>query len=316
MKKLNEIIELRFRVIDMEFRQLEYFCTISELKNFTRTAESLHVSQPSVTKAIKALEAELGLKLIDRSQRRATLTEEGEAFLLHARRIMQDAEIAKQDMLRFCYVSQGTVHFGMPPMVEAYLFPDFFTKFRHAFPDITLDVQEYSNSDEVKRWADAGELDFGIVAGAPGENKDALFIMCDRLSVCLHKEHELVKRDAIDFRDLGQEKFIMQQPHTYQHRAVCARCSEAGFVPDVLFCTSQLKTIKQLVANREGISILPNFVTRMEKNFVRRPLMPPLEMEISLYWGAHRPLSAVDNRFMEFMRYYTATPEFKQHFRQ
>ena len=58
----------------MEFRQLEYFCTISELENFTRTAEALHVSQPSVTKAIKALEAELGVMLINRSQKHVSLT--------------------------------------------------------------------------------------------------------------------------------------------------------------------------------------------------------------------------------------------------
>ena len=105
--------------ITMEFRQLEYFCTISELENFTRTAKVLHVSQPSVTKAIKALEAELGLTLIDRSQKHVTLTDAGRAFLIHARRIMQDAEIAKQDMMRFCVGSAGTVHFGVPPMFEA-----------------------------------------------------------------------------------------------------------------------------------------------------------------------------------------------------
>ena len=64
----------------MEFRQLEYFCTISELENFTRTAEVLHVSQPSVTKAIKSLEAELGLTLIDRSQKHVSLTEDERHF--------------------------------------------------------------------------------------------------------------------------------------------------------------------------------------------------------------------------------------------
>ena len=134
----------------MEFRQLEYFCTISELENFTRTAKVLHVSQPSVTKAIKALEAELGLTLIDRSQKHVTLTDAGRAFLIHARRIMQDAEIAKQDLMRFCVGSAGTVHFGVPPMFEAYLFPEFFKEFREAFPNTLLDVQEFGDSDEVR----------------------------------------------------------------------------------------------------------------------------------------------------------------------
>ena len=300
----------------MEFRQLEYFCTISELENFTRTAEVLHVSQPSVTKAIKALESELGVVLIDRSQKRATLTEEGKVFLLHAQKIMQDTEIARRDMQRFRKDIHETLRFGIPPMVEAYLFPDFFTKFRRAFPDVTLDVQEFADSEEVRSRADLGELDFGIILGGAIESDHELRIMEDSMSVCLHSEHPLARKRVIAIEDLAEEKFIMQQPRTYQYREVYARCHEAGFVPELLLCTSQLKTIKQLVANREGISILPDFVTRMESIFVRRPLSPELEVVVSLYWGQQRCLSAVDNRLMDFMREYTATDEFKQRFLQ
>lgn len=300
----------------MEFRQLEYFCTISELENFTRTAEVLHVSQPSVTKAIKALEAELGVVLIDRSQKRATLTEEGKVFLLHAQKIMQDAETARRDMLRFRKNMHETLRFGIPPMVEAYLFPDFFTKFRRAFPDVTLDVQEFADSEEVRSRADLGELDFGIILGGAAESDHELRIMEDSMSVCLHPEHPLVGKRVIAIEDLAGEKFIMQQPRTYQYREVYARCHEAGFVPELLLCTSQLKTIKQLVANREGISILPDFVTRMESIFVRRPLSPELEVVVSLYWGQQRCLSVVDSRLTDFMREYTATDEFKQRFLQ
>ena len=300
----------------MEFRQLEYFCTISELENFTRTAEVLHVSQPSVTKAIKALESELGVVLIDRSQKRATLTEEGKVFLLHAQKIMQDAETARRDMQRFRKDMHETLRFGIPPMVEAYLFPDFFTKFRRAFPDVTLDVQEFADSEEVRSRADLGELDFGIILGGAADSDHELRIMEDSMSVCLHPEHPLAGKRVIAIEDLAGEKFIMQQPRTYQHKEVYARCHEAGFVPELLLCTSQLKTIKQLVANREGISILPDFVTRMESIFVRRPLSPELEVVVSLYWGQQRCLSAVDNRLTDFMREYTATDEFKQRFLQ
>jgi len=300
----------------MEFRQLEYFCTISELENFTRTAEVLHVSQPSVTKAIKALEAELGLQLVDRSQKKASLTEEGKAFLLHARRIMQDAAAAKQDMLRFRRDSHGTVHFGMPPMVEAYLFPDFFTKFRQAFADITLDLQEFGDSEEVRSKADLGELDFGIVQDGGSDAENELCIMRDQMSVCLPAGHRLARREALSFEELAGEKFIMQQPRTYQYKAVLERCQAAGFMPEVLLCTSQLKAIKQLVANQMGISILPDFVTHTAKDFVRRPLIPSLDVVVSLYWCAHKPLSAAGSRFTEFVRQYTATPEFKRCYRQ
>ena len=301
----------------MEFRQLEYFCTISELENFTRTAEVLHVSQPSVTKAIKSLESELGLTLIDRSQKHVSLTEEGKAFLLHAQRIMQAAETAKQDMMRYRSDSRGTIHFGIPPMVEAYLFPDLFTKFQSVFPDITLDVQEYSDSDEVKERASLSELDFGIILGDADESSgNELLILEDAMSICLPPDHPLTGKETVCFDDLVNEKFIMQQPHTYQYRKVYNRCSQAGFVPDVVLCTSQLKTIKQLVANGMGISILPNFVTCMEKIFVRKPLESSMGVRVSLYWGEHKTLSVVDTQFIDFMKKYTDTPDFKQHFRQ
>lgn len=291
----------------MEFRQLEYFCAISHWKNFTRTAESLHVSQPSVTKAIKALEAELGLTLIDRSQKKVNLTEAGQAFLLHAQKIMGDMGVALKDMQRYRSDYQGTIKFGLPPMVEAYLFPDLFTKFQQSFPNINLDVHEYSDSEEVRHKLTLGELDFGIVLGAASSAaEDNFIIMRDSMSVCLPSSHPLTSQKIVSFNDLKDEKFIMQQPRTFQYQEVSRRCNDAGFVPNIMLCTSQIKTIKQLVANGMGVSILPNFVTRAEKNFVRRQLKPLQDVQITLNWGREKAFSDVDVQFVEFIKDYAA----------
>jgi len=301
----------------MEFRQLEYFVTISELENFTRTAEVLHVSQPSVTKAIKSLEGELKLTLIDRSQKHVQLTEEGRTFLIHAQRIMRDVQAAYQDMQRFHSEARGTIRFGIPPMVEGYLFPDFFTKFRTVYPDITLDVQELSDSMEVREQADLGELDFGIVLASPDDVVENEFlIMKDEMGLCLPEGHPLAALETVPFGRLRREKFIMQQPHTFQYQSVFDCCTQHGFTPDIVLSTSQLKTIKQLVANGTGIAILPKFVTHGEKIFARRDTDPSIDLHISLYWGSHKTFSAIDNRFMDFMRHYTSTPDFKKHFFQ
>ena len=301
----------------MEFRQLEYFCTLCDLENFTKTAQALHVSQPSVTKAIKALEAELHLTLIDRSQKHISLTEEGRAFLVHAQKIVHAVEEARQDMQRFHSAGKHTIHFGIPPMVEAYLFPDFFTKFSQAYPEITLDLQEFSDSQEVREKAELGELDFGIVLGTM-ENAQSheMLILKDKMSLCLPMTHRLAAEKEANFRDLSEEKFIMQQPATYQYRQVYQRCTEAGFAPEIVWCTTQIKTIKELVANGMGISILPDFVMRKESNFARRSLMPKVEVPVLLYWSAHKHLTPIDDTFMEFMKTYTESAEFKQYFRQ
>lgn len=301
----------------MEFRQLEYFCTLSELENFTRTAEVLHVSQPSVTKAIKALEAELGLQLIDRSQKHVSLTEEGQAFLLHAKRIMKDIEIAKKDMMRYHSQSRGTIHFGIPPMIEGYLFPDLFLKFKKYFPDITLAVQEYHDSVEVHEQADLSDLDFAIMIEREDEKIPNTFdVLHDTMSVCLPPNHRLAKREVLTLSDLSDEKFIMQQMNTFQYKEIMHECKEAGFIPNVSFCTSQLKTLKQLVAKGMGVAILPNFVTLLDTDFVKRPLRPSMNIKVVLYWSKKKVLSLLDRQFMDFIRRYKEMPEFKQRYRQ
>lgn len=301
----------------MEFRQLEYFTTISKLENFTRTAEVLHVSQPSVTKAIKALEAEFQITLIDRSQKHVALTPEGRAFLLHAEKILRDAEETYQDMQRFQVHSHGIVHFGIPPMLEAYLFPDFFTKFRNSHPHITLDVQEYGDSLEVRSRIGTGDLDFGILLDEEGSEDDhTMPVMRDYMSLCVNEEHPLAAQSEASFRQLKDEKFIMQHQNTFQYRGVYERCVAQGFTPDILLCTAQLKTIKQLVANKMGISILPDFVTRTETIFKRIPLNPAFAVGVYLHWGEHKILSDTDQKFLGFMKKYIATADFKKHFKQ
>ena len=283
---------------------MEYFHTISKLENFTRTAEVLHVSQPSVTKAIKALESELKLTLIDRSQKHVTLTPEGRAFLLHAEKILWDIDEAKRDMMRFQTNEQGTVHFGVPPMVEAYLFPDLFTKFKKAYPNINLDVREYTESVEVGNKIESGELNLGIILGDKETTDHSILIMKDQMSLCVNPDHLLLQKESVNFSELKNEKFIVQQPNTYQYKGLYARCVENGFTPDILLCTSQLKTIKQLVANKVGISLLPDFVTRTETIFRRIPITPPFSVYIYLIWSPNKCLSQAGTNFVEFMRKY------------
>ncbi len=320
-----DVNEMFMGEYNMELRQLEYFCTVSRLENFTRTAEALHVSQPSVTKAIKSLEAELKLTLIDRTHKHVMLTPQGKAFLLHAEKILNDVEKTLQDMERFQLEKKDTIHFGIPPMVEAYLFPDFFTEFRLAIPAIKLDVREYSDSTEVRKKVEDGELDFGIVFDEGRDTQpNEMLIMEDNMSLCLTPGHPLCNNNAVSFDELRHEKFIMQQSNTYQYQHVYNRCVMNGYVPDILLCTTQLKTIKQLVANGLGVSILPDFVTHNEKIFVRKPLEPGLNVDIKLIWGLQpdsaaekteagaEELSGIDKSFLEFMKKYISDGNFKK----
>ena len=169
----------------------------------------------------------------------------------------------------------------------------------------------------MREQADLGELDFGIVLASPDDVVENEFlIMKDEMGLCLPEGHPLAALETVPFGRLRREKFIMQQPHTFQYQSVFDCCTQHGFTPDIVLSTSQLKTIKQLVANGTGIAILPKFVTHGEKIFARRDTDPSIDLHISLYWGSHKTFSAIDNRFMDFMHHYTSTPDFKKHFFQ
>lgn len=287
----------------MELRQLEYFCNVGTFENFTRAAQNLHVSQPSVTKAIKALEAELQLILIDRSQKKISLTAEGKAFLKYAQKIMQEVEEAKQSMQQYKIRKENTIKFGLPPMFEAYLFPDLFIKFRATYPKIELNIQEFGDSVEICHKLKDGTLDFGIiVTGADSRYNLSIKLLSDKYSLCLPKNHRLAKCSEVSFADLKDEKFILQQEGTYQHRMIYESCAKCDYNPNILLCTSQLKTIKQLVTNEAGISLLPNFVLNAEEDFCRKDITPPMNFDVSLAWCKNKMLPNNYNKFIEFVK--------------
>ena len=103
----------------MELRQLEYFQTASRLRNITRAARLLKVSQPNITVAIKKLEAELGILLFDRSQKQLTLTPEGAVFLKRIEVALRTIDDAILEVNDYKQLQKGTIKIGIPPMMGA-----------------------------------------------------------------------------------------------------------------------------------------------------------------------------------------------------
>lgn len=295
----------------MEFHQLEYFSALSRYESFTRAAEVLHVSQPSVTKGIKALETELGVELINRRIKHVTLTVAGREFLIHVEKILNGIDEAYQSMRLFSENAKPTIHFGVPPMIEAYMFPDFFTRFIAEKPNVTLDIQEFSDSVEIQRRIKTGELDFGIVLGdIAGDGDSELLIMKDKMSLCVYPGHYLENETLVDIGRLRNERFIMQKENTYQYRSVMRCCEQSGFSPRIAYTFTPLKTIKEFIMKREGISILPDFATRNDNKLIKKPIVPEQSFRVLLVWQERQGLRNAGMRLLEFVKQYISSPEF------
>ena len=286
----------------MELRQIEYFCKVGKLHSFTRAAEQLHISQPSITQGIRKLEEEIDVQLFDRSKRKAVLTIEGQAFLVRMEKILDDCQQAVEEVRDFKTCRKGIIKVGIPPMIGSYLFPNIFSSFKNAFPGLQLMAYEETSSIEIASKLEKDELDLAIIILPENhEVLNTLVLIQEQLVLCMHPDHPLSQQHSIRFVQLKSEQFILLKEESYQHRVVINRCLLQHFIPNILCCSSQIRTIKGLIANGSGISLLMNMVVQDDPQIVVIPLDEPIRFDIGLAWKKDKCLSNASMAFVKFL---------------
>lgn len=146
----------------MDLKQLQYFIVIAEQRSFSRAADMLDVSQPSLSRQIQLLEAELGQHLLVRTGRGVELTEAGTRLLGHARTLHHLATQAKQDLINFRSSAPGRVRLGIPPRVARRLAPNIMQQFRAQFPASSITLAE-GLSAQLRDWLLKDKVDLALL---------------------------------------------------------------------------------------------------------------------------------------------------------
>lgn len=288
----------------MELRQLEYFLAVSKYQNFTRAAQVLHVSQPSITNAIQKLEGELGVKLFDRSIKKIALTEEGSIFQKRVEKILYDLKEAIFEVRDFNNLNKGSIKLGLPPMIGAYLFPNIFFNFTKAYPNLNLQVFE-EGSISTRLSLEKGQLDIGIIIlPEVTNNLNVIPIKEEEIVLCVSPQHKLAKKAEVSFAELKNENFILLKKDSFHRQAIIKKCSSHNYKPHIVFSSSQIDTIRGLVSNGVGISFLMNMVAQHHKNLVGIPLKEKITITIGLAWKKDKYLSRSTKVFINFLKDY------------
>ena len=275
---------------------------VGKLKSFTRAAEQLHIAQPSITQAIHKLEEELTTQLFDRSKKKITLTPEGQIFLARMEKLLLDFDQAIEELKDFRNLQKGTIKVGIPPMIVSYLFPDIFSCFKKLYPGLQLVAFEETSSLEAAAKLETDELDLAIIILPEEAAKlDMLPIKEEQLVLCMHANHPLEKQKLVSFNQLENEKFILLKAGSYQHQMVIDRCLRHNFVPDTILSSNQIKTIKSLIANGSGISLLMEMVVKDDPQIAVTSLAEPIKFHIGLAWKKNKHLSQASMSFVKFM---------------
>jgi DNA-binding transcriptional LysR family regulator len=276
----------------MDLKQLRNFIAVAEELSFRGAAKRLDVAQPPLSQSIKRLEAEIGIRLLDRTSRQVRLTPAGTAFLEEARRSVDQLTRAVATARRVEAGGGGHLRLGYVNAATYGVLPELLNRFRSAHAGVEFDLQE-STSFEMLKLLGAGQLDAAVVSSIPSlaDKFHAQIISRDRLVVALAPDHPLAARDELALADLTPEPFVMfsasRGPATIYQRTLLA-CREASFAPRIAHHAENIQSILGLVASHLGIAMVPEGVAKIAYPQVSfRPLADPsptLVYEIALAW--------------------------------
>ncbi len=242
----------------MEIRHLEYFSEVARQLSFTKAATSLHVSQPSISKAIKNMEAELGVPLFYRSKQ-LELTDAGHAVLINAHHVLSAFRNLTTELTDLTELKKGEIKIGIPPIIGAAFFSKLISQFKAKYPFVEILLTEVG-SKSIKQGIEDGSLDIGLICNTPLKNSylETVQVISDPLMVVVHNEHHLTESTEIDIMDLASEPFILFRDDFSLHDRIVEECSKQGFHPNVVCHSSQKDFMIEMVEAKLGLALLPS----------------------------------------------------------
>jgi DNA-binding transcriptional LysR family regulator len=243
----------------MDLRRLEIFAKVAELGSFSRAAEALFLTQPTISEHVRSLEDELGVQLLDRLGRGATPTRAGQLLLGYARRMLTLSREAHQALERFQGRMSGELVVGGSTIPGEYVLPALIGQFKSKYPDISISLH-IGSSRQVSDWVEEGRVEVGVVGARPAARTlEAKELMPDELVVVVAATHPWATRRVTTLADLQKEPMVVRERGSGSRDAVEHALQEAGISPASLRLVGEMgstQAVKQAVRAGVGIALI------------------------------------------------------------
>ncbi|AOZ90795.1 LysR family transcriptional regulator [Paenibacillus crassostreae] len=281
----------------MELLQLQYFIAVARLEHVTEAAQTLHVTQSSLSKTIQRLEEDLGVSLFDRIGRNLRLNEFGRSFLRRAERALFELEQGKQELSDLSSPEHNTLELAV---TTASTLPNILREFRKKRPDIQFHVQMLT-TQEMVTLLDRGEIDF-CLSSPPieGDDLECQIVFIDPILVAVPKGHRLADRSSVSLTDLRDEWFVGVKRGYGTRDLIDSVCKSVGFVPNYVYEGDEPARLSALVEAEIGIAFIPS-TARKSREDIKYLQVENQELvrEIALIWHRGRYISQVALEFRE-----------------
>jgi DNA-binding transcriptional LysR family regulator len=288
----------------MELRQLKYFLEAANQKNITKAAETLHISQPALSKMIKSLEDEMGMTLILRSNKSSELTDAGEIVSEYAKKILGQVDEMKATLNDMTNLVRGEINIGLPPIIGSLFFPKIISAFHRTYPNVKINITEYGAARVVKS-VEQGEFELGVAVLPVEELEFNIYpIVEEVLKLVVPREHSLANRQVVHLKELSEEDFIFYSEEFALYDIMRDKCIEEGFEPKILFKSSQWDFMSEMVAANLGITILPQSIcSRLEtQNVAIIDLTPSTPWHLALITKKNRYITNAGRTFIDHLQ--------------
>ncbi len=288
----------------VELQQLRYFVAVAERGRFTSAARDLHVAQPSISKQVRKLEAELGAVLLQRGTAGVAVTDAGAILLPWAKRVLADVDGARSEVAGLATLERGRLSVGATPSVSTVLLPRVLAAFHAEHPGVTLSVIEAGSRDLVDRLA-AGDLDLALVIlPVPHEELfETAPLLREELVLAVAKQHPLARRKTVKVADLRGVPLVMFRDGYDLRSATIAACEQAGFHPTFAIEGAEMDGVLRMAAAGVGVAVVPRMVVEKGGPLVAvRLSQPTLSRSVGVAFRRDRHRSRAADAFVARLR--------------
>ena len=289
--------------MNITLRQLRVFQAVAEGRNFSRAGDRIGLTQPAVSRSIVELEAQLGLKLLDRTTREVVLTEAGQSLALRLDRVLDELDQALAEVHGMAGARRGKVRVASSPTLSANLMPACIAECARRDPDIDLVLLDRIQQDVLDS-VRAGEVDFGVVVEPPAtDDLHCEAILDDPFCIVMPPGHRLAARASVRWSVLEGEPLVLLDHASGSRRLIDEALARHGARCEVRQQVGHPTTAFRMVEQGIGISVMPAMAMPPMglPALVVRPLVPKVQRSIMLVHRRNRAPAPLAQRVWELI---------------
>ena len=285
---------------NININQLRYFIEVSKHENFTKAAESLHVSQPTITSAIKAFEQEIGFQVFSRTKSHVVLTEEGEQMLELTKRFLDKHGNFIKEAHDIGSPNKTVLKIGIPPIIGALIFKAIVPAFEADNSSVKLNIEEIPTLTGLELLKE-GTIDF--LFGNANETPsccNSIKVRETKLSLFISPQNPIANNKCVSLKQLANQPFIVLPKGSSLNKRMETMFD--GIPINIVLYTNQLSIIRYMVENNLAMVILYEYAFEPNDNIVKMDIEEAFVTNIRMLWKKSIYMSDAMNSFIKFAK--------------